>query len=69
MTLARNISDLRKALAESSGGQQYIETVPRHEYRFKATVNRLPQDPAALIVERHTRSWIVTKEDEAGRGT
>ena len=65
VTLARNISDLRKALAEFSGGQQYIETVPRHGYRFKATVNRLSSDPSALIVERHTRSWIVTKEDES----
>ncbi len=64
VTLARNISDLRKVLAEFSGGQQYIETVPRHGYRFKASVNRLAEDSSDLIVERHTRSWIVTKEDQ-----
>lgn len=64
VTLARNISDLRKALAQFSGGQHYIETVPRHGYRFNAPVNRLANDATALIVERHTRSWIVTEEHQ-----
>jgi len=64
VTLARNISDLRKALAGFSGGQLFIETVPRHGYRFKAPVNRLGEDASALIVERHTRSRIVTEEDQ-----
>src|SRR6185295_230946 len=39
-TLARNISDLRKALGESSGEGKYIETVPKAGYRFVATVVR-----------------------------
>jgi TolB-like protein/DNA-binding winged helix-turn-helix (wHTH) protein len=67
VTLARNISDLRKALSEFSGGQHYIETVPRHGYRFKAPVNRLADDSSALIVERYTRSRIVTEEHQNER--
>ena len=36
--LAQNISALRKALGEDSGGQKFIETVPRRGYRFVADV-------------------------------
>src|SRR6187455_2669947 len=34
--LTQNISLLRKALGESHGGVQFIETVPRRGYRFVA---------------------------------
>ena len=34
--LTQNISLLRKALGESPGGVQFIETVPRRGYRFVA---------------------------------
>src|SRR5438552_3186981 len=37
-TLAQNISTVRKALGEDASGQQYIETVPKHGYRFVAAV-------------------------------
>lgn len=37
-TLARNISDLRKALGESPDQTRYIETVPRIGYRFTASL-------------------------------
>src|SRR5882762_9242562 len=33
-TLARNISDLRKALGETAQEHRYIETVPKCGYRF-----------------------------------
>src|SRR6266478_2948129 len=36
--LTVNISALRKALGETPGGQQYIETVPKRGYRFVAPV-------------------------------
>jgi eukaryotic-like serine/threonine-protein kinase len=36
--LTVNISALRKILGESSGGQQYIETVPKRGYRFVTEV-------------------------------
>src|SRR5258706_9336858 len=66
-TLARNISDLRKALGESSGGGKYIETVPKRGYRFVANIKEL--SGVTLIVQRHTRSSIVVEEEiEAGSG-
>src|SRR5579859_1925433 len=40
-TLAQNISTLRKALNGSAGDAEYIETVPRHGYRFIAHVKVL----------------------------
>ena len=36
--LTQNVSLLRKALGESAGGGQFIETVPRRGYRFVAPV-------------------------------
>ncbi|MEK6320936.1 MAG: tetratricopeptide repeat protein [Acidobacteriota bacterium] len=62
-TLARNISDLRKALGETSGGQKYIETVPKAGYRFVAGVQRLSMGEAAVVVRRHTRSRVVVDEE------
>jgi pimeloyl-ACP methyl ester carboxylesterase len=40
--LDRNISALRKALAEHASGEVFIETVPRAGYRFVAPVTRPP---------------------------
>ncbi|HZJ42282.1 MAG TPA: winged helix-turn-helix domain-containing protein [Pyrinomonadaceae bacterium] len=37
--LTQNVSLLRKALGETPGGSQYIETVPRRGYRFVAEIN------------------------------
>ena len=56
--LTQNISLLRKALGESPGGVQFIETVPRRGYRFVADTNQTwgekPQpaaedDPAPVV--------------------
>lgn len=45
--LTRNIFTLRQALGEGRDGGQYIETVPRRGYRFKARVEeRREDDPA-----------------------
>jgi len=41
VNLAVNISTLRKALSDSTGGREYIETVPRRGYRFVAPVKKL----------------------------
>src|SRR5215208_6100992 len=38
--LTQNISLLRKALGETPGGAQFIETVPRRGYRFVAETSR-----------------------------
>lgn len=39
--LASNISQLRRALGERENGHRYIETVPKHGYRFVAAVTYL----------------------------
>ncbi len=36
--LSQTVYLLRRALAETSGGEQYIETIPKHGYRFIAAV-------------------------------
>src|ERR1051325_11043973 len=40
--LTQNISLLRKALGETPGGVQFIETVPRRGYRFVGETNHAP---------------------------
>ena len=62
-TLARNISDLRKALGEASAEGKYIETVPKSGYRFVCEVRRIEAQGSKLILERHTRSRVVVEEE------
>ncbi len=64
-TITRHISDLRKALGEAPGPQRYIETVPRHGYRFAAPVKHLSEETATFIIEKHTRSRIVARQEES----
>ena len=59
-TLAQNIFTLRKALGWE---QPYIETVPKHGYRFVAPV-RETWEPAGLIVRERTLARIVIEEQE-----
>src|ERR1700704_4056726 len=40
--LTQNVSLLRKALGESPGGAQFIETIARRGYRFVATIKEAP---------------------------
>jgi DNA-binding winged helix-turn-helix (wHTH) protein/TolB-like protein/Tfp pilus assembly protein PilF len=65
-TLAQNISTLRKALGEGDSEYQYIETVPKHGYRFVATVRNLPVSTDTLILEKQKKSRIVIEEEPAG---
>ena len=46
--LTQNISLLRKALGESPGGVQFIETVPRRGYRFVAAISEKPVEVTAF---------------------
>jgi len=46
VNLAVNISTLRKAMSDSNGGREYIETVPRRGYRFVAEVKKICKEPA-----------------------
>src|SRR6185503_2173663 len=47
--LARNISVLRKLLGEDPGEQQFIETVPKRGYRFKAQVREHVDDAPGAV--------------------
>src|SRR5215831_17543146 len=62
--LNRSIYLLRKALGESSGQARYIETVPKHGYRFVASVRELESNDADLVLEKHTTAEIITEEEE-----
>jgi DNA-binding winged helix-turn-helix (wHTH) protein/TolB-like protein/Tfp pilus assembly protein PilF len=64
-TLAQNIRTLRKALGQSPSGGQYIETVPKHGYRFVAAVRQSLPDEPELIKERQSRSPVAIHEEEA----
>jgi DNA-binding winged helix-turn-helix (wHTH) protein/TolB-like protein/Flp pilus assembly protein TadD len=59
-TLAQNVFRLRRALGEDAGGQQYIETIPKHGYRFVAPVKQLHQESLTSQVE----AQIVNEENE-----
>ncbi|MEP6944677.1 MAG: winged helix-turn-helix domain-containing protein [Acidobacteriota bacterium] len=45
--LTVNISALRKVLSEGTNGAQFIETVPKHGYRFVAPVVEIPAEGMA----------------------
>jgi DNA-binding winged helix-turn-helix (wHTH) protein len=45
--LTRNISTLRRALEGVGAGQQFIETIPKHGYRFVAEVKEVRVEPGA----------------------
>ena len=68
--LDRNISALRKALAEHASGQVFIETVPRAGYRFVAPVtrpqhlmNRRASDREAELPTRQEIRFCVTPDN------
>jgi TolB-like protein/DNA-binding winged helix-turn-helix (wHTH) protein/tetratricopeptide (TPR) repeat protein len=45
-SLTRNVSTLRKVLATSDNPQGFIDTLPRHGYRFHSVVQRVTAAPA-----------------------
>lgn len=66
--LTKNISALRKALNDS-GAEEFIETVPRRGYRFKADVHKVSTADAAaaddesFLLENQTKYRLVVKEE------
>ena len=46
VSLARNVSILRRVLSENEDGQSFIETIPKRGYRFVAPVR---EDPVATV--------------------
>jgi len=59
-SLAQNVFQIRKALGETHGGKQYIETIPKRGYRFSAAVRQFPaNDVQELIVKRHSETTVI----------
>jgi DNA-binding winged helix-turn-helix (wHTH) protein len=69
-TLSQNVLTLRKALGRTPSGAHYIETVPKHGYRFAAPVRVLsPEADARLPAETHmSAEFLVEDESETGTG-
>jgi DNA-binding winged helix-turn-helix (wHTH) protein/TolB-like protein/Tfp pilus assembly protein PilF len=68
--LTQNISLLRKALGETPGGVQFIETVPRRGYRFVADINESwagahSNRPAEAATELESEVKTVSHQDNS----
>src|SRR5579859_345527 len=61
VSLARNISVLRKVLGE---GGRYIETLPKHGYRFVGPVRQLPLPGESVVVDEQTLTQVMIEETE-----
>ena len=61
-----NVSMLRKALGTDEAGEQYIQTIPRHGYRFSADVREVNEEVPALVVERYPSVGATIEEREIG---
>src|SRR2546423_8106718 len=60
-----NVSMLRKALGTDEAGGQYIQTVPRHGYRFSAEVREVTEEVPALFIEKHTGTRVISDKPSA----
>lgn len=59
VSLARNVSILRKVLSESEEGQSFIETIPKRGYRFVAPVTEDSDPPPFPPVPQATSSGAI----------
>ncbi len=69
------VSTLRKVLGDDGEGGKFIETLPKRGYRFSAAVTRMAYDPGNtefltaepdppdFVIEKHSVSQIVVKEE------
>jgi TolB-like protein/DNA-binding winged helix-turn-helix (wHTH) protein/Tfp pilus assembly protein PilF len=64
--LSVNISALRKALGKMDDGGEFIETVPRRGYRFRASVTELSNDDV-FVAKRRFSALVRTTVDESER--
>jgi DNA-binding winged helix-turn-helix (wHTH) protein/TolB-like protein len=62
VSLARNISVLRKVLGDEDGS--YIETLPKHGYRFASPVRQLPLPVDSVVVDEQTVTQVLIEETE-----
>src|SRR5206468_11312739 len=62
VSLARNISVLRKVLGDEDG--MYIETLPKRGYRFAAPVRQVLFPGHGVVVDEHTLTQVLVEETE-----
>jgi len=61
--LAKQISRLRKVI--NTNGEEYIETLPKHGYRFSADLRRIAAAiESPIIVEKHTVQRLTVAYDD-----
>lgn len=60
--IAKYISRLRKVI--NSDENKYIETLPKHGYRFSAEVHKIVQDFPETIIEKHSLQRLTVKVEE-----
>ncbi len=66
-SLSQKIYQLRKILDDGSGEDKYIQTVPRHGYRFVAEVKEVKPHPVDNAETRSATSQIDSREIEITR--
>ena len=62
-TLAQNISTLRKTLGTVADGTPFIETVPRHGYRFIADVKEVIGNDEIIVVNHRVRTQVTAEHE------
>src|SRR6266849_10747662 len=60
--VTQSISVLRKILGTAPGGENYIETVPKRGYCFRAAVRELQESTAEVLLAERSRSSIVVED-------
>lgn len=65
LTLAQNISTLRKALGDDKSDSKYIQTVPRRGYRFVAVVSQVDESRAQLPTNIPAKQGQLQSDDTA----
>lgn len=68
-TLAQNVFTLRKALGHGRPDHQYIQTVPKYGYRFVADVRELSGRETDVLLEKYTRTQLITEEVQEERAS
>ena len=66
--LNRNISTLRKALADDFSGNSYIETVPKRGYRFVASVKEVAVNGSEAVGAESVDDYFQAKDSDLLEG-
>lgn len=61
--LTQQVSTLRKAMGDTSGAPEFIETVPKRGYRFIAVVREISESDTDLLLEAQTSTRVIIEEE------